>query len=244
MICAVPGKAATSSNLNRLACKNERNRRHVLRYSFEWLWLAIFIFGGCTTFKQCAYEGLSRDEWQQPERVIRSLQIRPGDNVADLGAGSGYFTFRLARAAGPEGKVYAVDIDRDMTELLRQKAREQNAQNVEVILGRPDDPLLPAGGVDLIFTSNTYHHIENRVRYFTALRSALRPGGRVAVIDYDRRSWTAGLLKHYTPSEFIKREMEQAGYRLAGVFDFLDRQSFLLFEQGTVNSTLEVQGAK
>jgi len=206
-------------------------RRKRWRNLFHWFFLATLLCAGCAGLKQCAYEGLSRDEWQQPQRVIQSLQILPGATIADLGAGSGYFTFLLAQAAGPTGKVYAVDIDNDMTELVARKAKEQGLQNVEVILAKLNDSLLPEGRVDLIFTSNTYHHIENRVAYFAALRKALRPGGRVAVIDFDRRSWFTGLLKHYTPSDFIKREMEQAGYRLASEFDFLDRQSFLLFEQ-------------
>jgi arsenite methyltransferase len=89
--------------------------------------------------------------------------------------------------------------------------------------------MLPKTGVDLIFTSNTYHHIDNRVAYFANLRRYLRPGGSVAIIDFDRRAWLEGLLRHYTPSEFIKREMEQAGYTLQQEFDFLDRQSFLVF---------------
>jgi ubiquinone/menaquinone biosynthesis C-methylase UbiE len=210
---------------------NYLERRKPWRDFFQSIFLVAFLFSGCAGLKQCAYEGLSRDEWQQPQRVIQSLQIRPGATIADLGAGSGYFTFLLAEAAGPTGKVYAVDIDNDMTELVARKAKEQGLQNVEVILAKLNDSLLPEGRVDLIFTSNTYHHIENRVAYFAALRKALRPGGRVAVIDFDRRSWFSGLLKHYTPGDFIKREMEQAGYRLASEFDFLDRQSFLLFEQ-------------
>jgi len=219
-------------------------RREGRRDFFHSLFLVAFLVSGCAGLKQCAYEGLSREEWQQPQRVIQSLQIRPGATVADLGAGSGYFTFLLAQAAGPTGKVYAVDIDNDMTELVARKAKEQGLQNVEVILAKPNDPLLPEGRIDLIFTSNTYHHIENRVSYFAALRKVLRPGGRVAVIDFDRRSWFTGLLKHYTPSDFIKREMEQAGYRLAREFDFLDRQSFLLFEQPEVGSKFNVQGSK
>jgi ubiquinone/menaquinone biosynthesis C-methylase UbiE len=199
------------------------------RYCFQSILLAAFLFGGCAALKQCAYEGLSRDEWQQPERVIQSLQIRPGESIADLGAGSGYFTFLLAQAVGPGGKVYAVDIDKDMTDLVAEKAKEHGAKNIEIILAKPVDPLLPEGSLDLIFTSNTYHHIENRVAYFAGLRKALRPGGRLAIIEYDRRSWITGLFKHYTPGEFIRREMEQAGYRLVREFDFLDRQSFLLF---------------
>lgn len=201
-------------------------RRHFSRS----ILLFAFLFAGCAGLKQCAYEGLSRDDWQQPERVVAALQIRPGAMIVDLGAGSGYFTFLLAQAAGPAGKVYAVDIDKDMTRLVAEKAKERGAQNIEVILAKPEDPMLPQGSIDLVFTANTYHHIQDRVRYFSGVRKALRPTGRVAVIDFDRRSWSAGLMKHYTPSEFIKREMEQAGYRVAREFDFLDRQSFLVFE--------------
>jgi SAM-dependent methyltransferase len=98
-----------------------------------------------------------------------------------------------------------------------------------VILGKPDDPLLPEDGVDLIFTVDTYHHFENRVNYFAKLRKVLRPNGRIAIIDFDRRAWFEGLWRHYTPSEFIKREMEAAGFSLQREFDFLDRQSFLIF---------------
>jgi arsenite methyltransferase len=116
-----------------------------------------------------------------------------------------------------------------MISLIEAKAKERGLRNVQAVVARPDDPSLPAGGIDLIFTSNTYHHIENRARYFSALRKILRPGGRVAIIEFDRRSWLSGLFRHYTPSEFIKREMEQAGYRLAHEFNFLDRQSFLIF---------------
>lgn len=183
----------------------------------------------CGKLKQWAYEGVNRDQWQQPEKVIAVLKLRPGDQVADLGAGGGYFTFKLAQAVGPAGKVYAVDIDREMTDLIAQQAQKDSVTNVESILAKSNDPLLPKTGVELIFTSNTYHHIDNRVAYFTNLRKYLRPGGRIAVIDYDRRAWFEGLLSHYTPTEFIKREMEQAGYALQQELDFLDRQSFLIF---------------
>jgi ubiquinone/menaquinone biosynthesis C-methylase UbiE len=184
---------------------------------------------GCAQLKQCAYAGINRDEWQQPEKVIAALKIQPGATVADLGSGGGYFTFRLAEAVGPTGKVYAVDIDRDMVELIAERATKEGRSNVEVILARPEDPSLPEAGVDLIFTSNTYHHIEDRVAYFAKIRKYLRRNGQVAIIEFDRRGWLEGLLRHYTPSEFIKREMEQAGYTLQNEFDFLNRQSFLIF---------------
>ncbi len=125
--------------------------------------------------------------------------------------------------------MYAVDIDKDMVELIGSQAKKEPGANVEAILGKPDDPLLPADGVDLIFTCDTYHHISDRVAYFARLRKYLRPDGRIAIIDFDRRAWLEGLFRHYTPSEFIKREMEQAGYVLEQEPDFLDRQSFLIF---------------
>ena len=196
---------------------------------FRLVLAIVLLMAGCAQLKQCAYAGINRDEWQQPQKVIAALKIQPGASVADLGSGGGYFTFRLAEAVGPSGKVYAVDIDRDMVDLIAERATKEERSNVEVILARPEDPSLPKAGVDLIFTSNTYHHIEDRVAYFANLRKYLRRNGRVAIIEFDRRGWLEGLLRHYTPSEFIKREMEQAGYTLQQEFDFLNRQSFLIF---------------
>jgi arsenite methyltransferase len=191
--------------------------------------LLFFLIAGCARLKQCAYEGFNRDQWQQRDRVIQSLRIRPGDRVADIGSGGGYFVFALAKAVGPDGKVYAVDVDPTMNDLVAERAKKERTGNVEVILAKPDDPILPLAGVDLIFTSNTYHHIDNRVGYLTNLRKYLRPNGRIAIVEFDRRGWFQGLWKHYTPSEFIKKEMEQAGYSLQQEFNFLDRQSFLIF---------------
>ena len=199
------------------------------RHFFTFLLAISLLLAGCARLKQCAYEGVTRDGWQQPEKVIAALKIQPGFVVADLGSGGGYFTFKLAEAVGPTGTVYAVDIDQDMIDLITKTAKERAAGNIEPVLAKANDPRLPKTGADLIFTSNTYHHIDNRVAYFANLRQYLRPGGSVAIIDFDRRAWLEGLLRHYTPTEFIKREMEQAGYRLREEFDFLDRQSFLVF---------------
>lgn len=195
------------------------------------LLLCVGILGGCGPFKRFLYEGSSRDEWQQPERVIAALGIRSGDRVADLGSGSGYFTLRLARAVGPDGRVYAVDVDEDMNEYLRERVAKAGLANVDVVLGRFDDPLLPDGGVDLVLIVDTYHHLENRPAYFRNLRRDLEPGGRVAVIDYDgRKGWFVRLMEHTTPREELLREMAEAGYEVAEEFDFIDRQSFVIFQ--------------
>jgi ubiquinone/menaquinone biosynthesis C-methylase UbiE len=170
-----------------------------------------------------------RARWQQPEAVIRSLSIQPGSRVADLGSGGGYFTFRLADAVGPTGKVYAVDVDKGSLDYIARRAEEQGYANVETILAKYDDPLLPAGGVDLIFTCDTYHHLEARTDYFASTARYLRPGGRIAIIDLNGSSWFAKLFGHWTPKDSIRSEMEAAGYQLNGDFDFLSRQNFQVF---------------
>ena len=186
---------------------------------------------GCTSLKRFGYEGFGRDRWQHPQEVIGALRIQPGDAIADLGAGGGYFTFRLAEATGPTGVVYAVDVDPDMIDYLEKRAAEDKAENVKVILGAYDDPRLPEDSVDLLFTSNTYHHIEDRTAYFAKVRKYLRPSGQVAIIDYERRGFFHRILGHATSGEVVRKEMEAAGYRLESEPDFLQRQSFLVFSK-------------
>jgi arsenite methyltransferase len=196
------------------------------------LLLAFVFFAGCTTLKQCAYQGIGRDEWQKPDEVIRSLGIRPGDIVADLGSGGGYFTFRLAKAVGPTGKVYAVDVDEGLNAALAKQAKQEGFANIDVILAKADDASLPKSGVDLIFTSNTYHHLQDRVNYFTNAKKYLRPKGRLAIIEFNGKGWLESIPGHHTPKETIQNEMKAAGYALQHDFDFLPRQHFLIFTKG------------
>jgi predicted methyltransferase len=191
---------------------------------------ALVLLAGCTALKKCAYDGFGRDGWQQPEKVVQALAIKPGERIADLGSGGGYFTFRLSQAAGPSGKVYAVDVDKDMLEDLAERAKKDGYRNVEAVLAKYDDPLLPEP-VDLIFTTNVYHHIEGRAKYFSGAARYLRAGGRIAIVDFNGKHWSATFMRHYTPVEVVKKEMEEAGYRLEREFDFLDRQSFLIYKR-------------
>ena len=182
---------------------------------------------GCSAAKRFAYEGFDRDEWQQPERVIEALALEPGMQVADVGAGGGYFTFRLAEAVGPTGRVYAVDVDEDMTGYLEERVQDEGWKNVSVILGRFEDPLLPDGRIDLVFTANVYHHVENRVDYFRSLRNDLAPGGRVAIVELAEGPFLAR--DHFTPADVIVQEMAEAGYEKIERFDFIEEQSFQIF---------------
>lgn len=185
---------------------------------------------GCGAWKRFIYEGFDRDDWQKPDEVIALLGLVEGAQVADVGAGGGYFTFKLARVVGDRGRIFAVDVDEDMVAYLEERAEADGVANVEVILGELDDPLLPDGRIDLVFTSNTYHHIEQQSDYFARLRTDLAPGGRVAILDLNDHHWFPRMFGHATPKQTIVDEMTAAGYRLVDDFDIVKRQHFLVFE--------------
>lgn len=190
--------------------------------------LAVALNAGCIGLKRFAYEGFNRDKWQHPEEVIQSLEIAPAEKIADIGSGAGYFTFRLARAVGATGKVYAVDVDRGLNDYVAQRAREEGLINIETVQAEYADPRIPEP-VDLIFTSNTYHHIQNRAAYFANARRYLRPQGRVAIVELKGTGWFERWFGHSTTSDVIRSEMESAGYRLDRELTFLPRQHFLIF---------------
>jgi arsenite methyltransferase len=179
--------------------------------------------------KGAAYSGFRRDRWQRPDDVIAALQIRRGARIAEIGSGGGYFTFRLADAAGPQGKVYAVDVDRDLVDAVAACASRRGAHNIETVLARGADPQLPAGAIDLVFTSNVYHHLSEPSDYFRRLRRCLAPGGRVAIIDSNGDGWFRKLFGHWTSGDVIESEMRAAGYRLEQVCSIVPEQHFLIF---------------
>ncbi len=186
---------------------------------------------GCTSLKVLSYEGPGRDRWQQPEEVIRVLDIQPGDVVADIGSGGGYFSLHLAEAVGPEGTVYAADIDPAMNRYLERRARRAGHDNIKTILADPDDPNLPETGVDLIFMSNTYHYLDDPTAYFSDLQRTLGPSGRLAIIDFDGTKWRHRVTGHFSRRDEVLKELQTAGYELVEEFHFTDRQYFLVFSQ-------------
>ena len=177
----------------------------------------------------------SRDAWQLPDRVVESLGIGAGDRVADVGAGDGYFTFRLAAAVGPEGRVYAVEVDDALVAELREKARDGGHENVVVVRGEYADPLLPDGEIDVALFCNSYHHIEDRVAYFDRLRSDLADGGRVVHLDLKANALVRAFAPHghWSTVETMQEEMGRASYTLAEQLDFLPIQSFVVFRPTT-----------
>ena len=177
-------------------------------------------------------EDPSRAAWQKPDEVVRVLNLKSGENIADIGAGSGYFTVPFARKVGPAGKIYAVDIDREMLAYIEQRARQENLQNIQTVLADPHDPQLAPGSVDLIFICATLHHITDRAKYYPLLARALRPGGRVVNIDFQKRPLPVGpSLEMKIAREDVLSEFAGAGFHLAQEFDFLPYEYFLVFER-------------
>ena len=173
-----------------------------------------------------SFDDPARDAWQLPASVIDALQLKSGMKVADIGAGTGYFSMRLAKVPGVS--VFAVDIEPKMVEYLQQRAHKEHAMSVTAVLAGASSPNLPEP-VDVILVVDTYHHLPNRPAYFRELRKSLKPGGRIAIVDF-RKDAPDGPPVHFrfTPQQ-IQDEMKQAGYELQSTHDFLPRQHFLIF---------------
>ncbi|MBL8956343.1 MAG: methyltransferase domain-containing protein [Myxococcaceae bacterium] len=173
------------------------------------------------------FDDPARDAWQKPQEVIDALKLAPDAVVADIGSGTGYFAVRLARAV-PQGKVYGVDIEPAMTEYLAQRAEKTQLANVTAVTGSAGDTKLPEE-VDLALVVDTYHHIEVRSGYFARL--PLKPGGRLAIIDY-RKGQPMGPPEAYRVDvPQLKEELEGAGYKLVAEHTFLPNQYFVVFSR-------------
>jgi SAM-dependent methyltransferase len=172
-----------------------------------------------------------RERVEQPDRVVDSLDLRPDDVVADIGAGTGYFTFRIAERV-PEGGVYAVDIQPEMLDIVMERAWEQGFENVEPVRGDVDDPNLPAASVDLALIVDAYHEFSHPREMMQGLVRALRPGGRVVLLEYRAEDPSIPIKPLHKMTEAqVRLELEAAGLRHVKTKDFLPRQHYLVFEK-------------
>lgn len=178
------------------------------------------------------FESDERDQWQRPEVVVERLEVAEDAVVADIGSATGYFPVRLAHAASA-GRVWGVDIEPSMVRYLNERARGEGLDNLFSVLGTAEDPLLPEP-VDLVLLVNTYHHIGDREAYFRRLRDDLRPGGRVAIVDYQMGDLPVGPADEMKLSpEQMRAELEAAGYRLVSEdSEALPYQYILIFTSG------------
>lgn len=176
-----------------------------------------------------ALEDPKRDEYQKPQEVIEALGLEPGEIIADIGAGSGYFALRFAAHVGPQGRVYAVDVNPEMVRHLHQRVREAGLLNVTPILALPDDPMVPQP-VDRFVFVNVWHHIEDQEGYLKKLKDGLKPGGQVVMIDFHKRDLPVGPpTSMKIARDDLVKQMEANGFRLAREHTFLPYQYFLVF---------------
>jgi SAM-dependent methyltransferase len=173
------------------------------------------------------FDDPERDAWQKPHAVLQALALKHDAVVADVGAGTGYFSARLANML-PKATIYAADVEPDMVKYLGERAKREGLKNLKPVAAAADDARLPAK-VDLILLVDVYHHIENRERYFRKLAASLKPGGRLAVIDFRLDSPEGPPKEARIAPEKVKAELSAAGYALAGEHAFLPRQYFLVF---------------
>lgn len=198
------------------------------RKLFGSLLVVVLSLTGCTAWTYQRMNDPSRDVWQKPQGVVEKLSIARGSRVADLGAGGGYFTWHLAKAVGPRGTVYAVDIEESAIDMIFKEMISRGTPNVRPVLAEPQDPRLPEP-VDLVFSCDTYHQMRDRIAYFRSLASSLRPGGRVAILDSHPRGVVSRLFGRGIKKEEVRREMKEAGYLLVDDYDLIDRQHFQIF---------------
>jgi arsenite methyltransferase len=178
-------------------------------------------------------ERADRDDFQMPDKVMEALTLKPGERVADIGAGSGYFTIRVAKAVGPTGIVWAIDIRKEMIDYIAKRVEEEKLENVRPMLVFDDDPQLPEGKVDTILMVDTWHYIR-KPEYAKKLRAGLAPGGRVVIIDYrpkpfEERPWGPPP-EQQTSREELDGHFAQAGLKPVKEHTFLPEQYFVEYQ--------------
>lgn len=172
----------------------------------------------------------ARPEFKSDE-ILKSLKLHENDRIADIGCGGGYFTFKFSKNVGEKGIVYAVDMEPECLDYVKDEAQKQGRKNIKTVLAE-DGSLELENGLNLVFLRNVFHHIEDPVNYFKHLKQFLAPDGRIVIVDYKKTKKInfVNLFGHYTPEDEILSVMENSGYVLSEKFNFLSSQSFILFK--------------
>ncbi|MEZ4409831.1 MAG: class I SAM-dependent methyltransferase [Polyangiales bacterium] len=180
------------------------------------------------------FDDPARDAWQRPDEVIRALSLAPDARVADIGAGTGYFSVRIAPLV-PQGRVWAVDLEPALLRHVRERAASGRINNLFPVLATPTDAMIPER-VDVVLVVDTYHHIEGRTEYFRGLTTSLRPGGRVVIVDYTREAPEGPPPEMRLTPEQVDAEMTAAGYERVGDIASLPRQYMVTYRPRAVSA--------
>lgn len=184
-------------------------------------------------FQAKIFNRKASDPKNKPDQIIETIALKPGQNIADIGSGGGYFSLRFAEIVGEKGKVYPVDTNPDFLEFIKNSAKEKELNNVIPIYAIEDRLDLPEGSLDFIFMRNITHHISNRAKYFGNLKNFLKSDGKIIIIEYKpcRSISFREMFGHHIAKEIIIQEMEEAGYSLEKDFDFLPEQHFTIYSR-------------
>lgn len=166
------------------------------------------------------------------DEILKTLNIQPGQTIADIGSGGGFFTFLFSHIVGDKGTVFAVDTNEDFLEYINSQAAENDLTNIKTVLVTEEYIPIAHHSLDLVFVRNVYHHLQNRVQYFMQVKQLLSPFARVSIIEYSRHGSIFSFHRrcgHNVPQEIIVEEMSKAGYTISASFDFLPVQSFTIF---------------
>jgi ubiquinone/menaquinone biosynthesis C-methylase UbiE len=171
----------------------------------------------------------SRDTWQQPEKVMEAIGVKPGMVIGEPGAGSGYFTLKLAHKVGPTGKIYANDIVDSCLDTIKEKSQKEGLKNIVTIKGKIEDPLFPKGELDMVFMSYVFHHLEKPVAFLKNLKPSLKPNALVVILERDpvKVPSAAG---HFFYREKVLRLVKAGGYKLIRTETFLPRDNIYIFQ--------------
>jgi predicted methyltransferase len=176
------------------------------------------------------FDDPARDAWQKPHQLVDALTLRPGMWVADLGAGTGYFSRYLDAAVRPGGIVFAVDTEPNLVAYLRQRSEQEKTTTIAPLLASVDDPRLPPRALDLVLIVDTYHHLDDRLAYLERLGATLKPSGRVAIVDWQKGDLPVGPpAEHKLARQQVIEEMQAAGYVLTAEPAILPYQYVLVF---------------
>jgi ubiquinone/menaquinone biosynthesis C-methylase UbiE len=174
-----------------------------------------------------------RIQEEDPDRMLAALEIKRGSVVADIGAGVGYHAWRMADIVGPGGRVIAEDIQEGMITLLRKNIQARNLKNVDIVLGTPTDPKLPANAVDLVLMVDVYHEFSNPTAMMTHIRSALKPGGRVVLVEFRKEDPNVPIQPlHKMTVAGVRSELEPLGFHFERSLEFLPWQHIIFFTAG------------
>jgi ubiquinone/menaquinone biosynthesis C-methylase UbiE len=176
------------------------------------------------------FDDPGRDAWQKPEAVLHAIGVKPGMTVADLGAGTGYFSVHLAKAVGSQGRVLAIDVEPKLVDYMKERAAKAHLAQLVPVLAPTDDPKLPERGVDLVLIVDTWHHIDDRLHYLAKLAAGLKKDGRVAVVDFKKGDFPVGPPDaHKLTADAVAAEFVAGGWKLAKQWDELPYQYVLVF---------------